>query len=1142
MALGTRQSNIFAAEDWKTLYTTFSDANFQSYDFESIRKVMVDYLRTYYPEDFNDFTESSEYIALLDLIAFVAQGIAFRTDLNARENFLETAERRDSVLKLVKQLSYNPARNRASSGLLKINSISTTESLFNAAGVSIGRTSINWNDPGNPDWQQQWNQVLNAAMDPSQKVGTPYASKMINDITTEQYNLAVPTNIVPLFAFSAPILEANAPFEAVSASILTTNSIYEQAPGVRGRFGIIYQQDGKGYASPNTGFFLYFKQGQLQSLDFNIPDKLPNRIVNIPTDGVNNSDVWMYEMSGGAITTQWTQVQSTKGSNTVYNSVARGIRTLYTVETRLNDQISLVFGDGTFSEMPQGNYRAYFRVSNGLTYRISPADMSGINIVIPYVSRQGRAETLTINASLQYTVSNSSRRDLLDEIKAKAPQNFYTQNRMVNGEDYNIFPYARYSDIVKVKSVNRYSAGISRNLDLIDPTGRYSSTDLFADDGAIYKDEFTNVKKFTFNTRNEAIAAIQHTVIPIIEDNSFKHFYYEKYPMIDLSGTSTSWQRVTDDTGTCTGYFLDSNGSKQPIAEFTSNLLRYLQRNGLIKFEAPVGYYFDVNNVLTQGTPQLDTDKTYIWASIRTQTGNGTNDIYFAGRQIGAITLNRNIPTGALITAAYVPLANNLSPTLINNMSTLITNNVDFGLRFDYTITPSQNLDPWRIISSANLNRTGKFDLGNTGNTVNTAADSSWLIKFETDGVTYTVTYRGMNYVWASAEKVRFLNTNVNKVYDSKTNTFVNDTIKVLNVNTKPTSTSKLDHNISFYIYGKIVESDGYVDNSKILITYNDANNDGIIDDPTIFDAVTVQNTKNVFFKKYFDFDNLIRYQLLSVGTVVTAFATKSAIDANRNNYATGTVFYASNDDQFYTITKINNIKSVIVTADYKGYPGRQNLYFQYTHNSDEGKRIDPATSNLIDMYILTRSYDEAYRNYVYDLTGTVSEPTPPTDYVLQNDLFPELMQYKMLTDSLLLNTGFYKPLFGAKAEVALQATIQVVKGINTTISDNELASKIVTAMNDYFSIDNWNFGDTFYFSELSAFLHARLGGDLGSVVLIPKDLNAIFGSLYEIRSQPNEIFISAATPADIQVVSSVLSGINTAGVGTTNVVRGVTF
>ena len=106
MAASTRQSNLFAAEDWQKVYETFREADFQSYDYETIRKSMVDYLRNYYPEDFNDFIESSEYIALIDLIAFLGQSLSFRADLNARENFLETAERRDSILRLARMLNY----------------------------------------------------------------------------------------------------------------------------------------------------------------------------------------------------------------------------------------------------------------------------------------------------------------------------------------------------------------------------------------------------------------------------------------------------------------------------------------------------------------------------------------------------------------------------------------------------------------------------------------------------------------------------------------------------------------------------------------------------------------------------------------------------------------------------------------------------------------------------------------------------------------------------------------------------------------------------------------------------------------------------------------------------------------------------
>ena len=64
------QNRLLIAEDWKRIYQTFRNADFQSYDFEALRKSFVDYLRQYYPETFNDYIESSEFIAMLDVIAF----------------------------------------------------------------------------------------------------------------------------------------------------------------------------------------------------------------------------------------------------------------------------------------------------------------------------------------------------------------------------------------------------------------------------------------------------------------------------------------------------------------------------------------------------------------------------------------------------------------------------------------------------------------------------------------------------------------------------------------------------------------------------------------------------------------------------------------------------------------------------------------------------------------------------------------------------------------------------------------------------------------------------------------------------------------------------------------------------------------
>ena len=59
--------------------------------------------------------------------------------------------------------------------------------------------------------------------------------------------------------------------------------------------------------------------------------------------------------------------------------------------------------------------------------------------------------------------------------------------------------------------------------------------------------------------------------------------------------------------------------------------------------------------------------------------------------------------------------------------------------------------------------------------------------------------------------------------------------------------------------------------------------------------------------------------------------------------------------------------------------------------------------------------------------------------------------------------------------------------------------------------------------SELSAYLHDRLGSIISSVVLVPTDPLKSFGDLYEIKCMPYEIFVSAATANDVLVVAALI-------------------
>jgi hypothetical protein len=200
---------------------------------------------------------------------------------------------------------------------------------------------------------------------------------------------------------------------------------------------------------------------------------------------------------------------------------------------------------------------------------------------------------------------------------------------------------------------------------------------------------------------------------------------------------------------------------------------------------------------------------------------------------------------------------------------------------------------------------------------------------------------------------------------------------------------------------------------------------------------------------------------------------------------------------------------------------GRGPLFFQYRHNSPNNRRIDPSPNNLIDLFILTNRYNSDYRAWIQDITGKVVEPTPPTNEELRTD-YGSLEDFKPVSDTLLYSSAKFKPLFGARADPALQAKIKVVKNISTNASDSEIRSRMVAAMNDYFNINNWDFGETFYFSELSGYLHQALANLVSSVVLVPVSADLRFGSLYQVNCEPDEIVVSAATVDDVEIISAI--------------------
>jgi hypothetical protein len=1122
MAKTTRQTVIFGVEDWKRIYQTYREADFQSYDFETLRKSFVDYLRLYYPETFNDYIESSEFIALLDVMSFMGQALAFRTDLNTRENYLDTAERRDSVVKLANLVSYSPKRNTSASGYLKVFSVQTTENVIDYNGLNLSNITVNWADPSNLDWQEQFTAIINAALVDTQRIGRPGLRTEILGVDTAEYTVNLVPGYLPVIPYTATVDGISMPFEAVNSTAAGKSFVYEPSPQPTGVFNVLFRNDQLGFASANTGYFFLFKQGTLQNQDFNLAERISNRQVNINIEGCNNDDHWLFALDTlGQITTEWQYVESVYAA--AVEKLGTQSRDLYSITSRTNDQITLNFGDGVFSTIPVGTFRSYVRSSNGLQYIINPEEMQSVQLPISYVSRTGQIETITFTCGITTPVSNAQSRETIEAIKQRAPARYYTQNRMVNGEDYNNFPFTAYNSILKSKALNRASIGTSRYLELVDNTGKYSSTNTFSSDGAMWENNTLPAFSFSWLTNNDIADVITNRIQPTLLEDGSRQFYYANFPRPSLTSTFISWNESTTLAGETTGYFQNSSGVPQAISTYASDNKRYIQVGSLVKFIPPAGYFFDAQNQLQLGVPVRADEKLVLWASPTGIYLDGTNQGQgnFTNGS-GPVVLNVFIPTGAIADRVIPLYTTDFGTDVVNSITQQILLNRNFGIGYD-NLTAT-----WYVITSTNLDENAEFSLANAQSTSGVNDDASWMIQATTDGTNYTVISRSLDYYFGSVLETRFFFYGEQQIYDSRTGTVIKDFIKVLKSNSKPDSNLPLETDIRMRIIGQPVESDGFVDDFQVLVGLQDTNLDGIPDNPDIFDEIVAPNVdsnlKLVFLQQVVDFDNLQRYILVEPGVVNSEYATQDEIELVKNEFVPGQIFYAYTEAVFYELLiTTSGVRSLQVRTDYISRTGRQSLYFQYRHNSPLTSRLDPGSTNIIDLYIVTLAYYTSYQNWIKDSTNTVTEPLPPTIDTLTTE-YAGLQDYKMISDNVIVNSVSFKPLFGAKAAESLRATIKVIPAQNTTVSVSEIKNLVVSNMDAYFSIDKWDFGDTFYFSELAGYIHSQIGDIVSSVVLVPLSTQKSFGDLYEIRSAPNEIFVNAATVNDVEVIEALTS------------------
>lgn len=1146
MPKAIRQENLYGAEDWTVIYSSFKNAEFTSYDFDTLRDSMVNYMQINYAEEFNDYIQNSEFIALLDLVAYVGQNLAFRMDLNARENILDTAEKRESVLRIARMLSYKPKRVRPAVGFMKVISLTTSEQILDSTGTSIANRAVQWgSDPSELEYER-FIRIMDSAFNNNNRFGTP-VKRVVNTDTANIYEVYEFNNLLGLtnYPINAIVDGVSMNFDLVPIDIDSDGLITQLEPDYNNSFSVMYRNDGKGVGSSKTGFFFMARQGYITSFVEQILNPISNVIIDVPaTSNVSEEDFFVQTIDqNGAVIKSWNRVGNLDFNNIVLNEYGGAVKDVYEVVYSGNDITSIKFGDGTFTNTPSGNIRVWYRTAENRFIRVKAGDITGITIDIAYTNNDEEQNILSLTLELQDNMVSGLPAETIDEIKINAPEAFYSKNRMVTADDYNGFLPTLNNDVLVMKAENRTFSGHSRYVDLKDPTGKSRPLVEFADDGFIYKEESAKNLYVADNPTRRTVDLLDEYIESQLSDLGLLNFYYGKINLTGLTGEEalknfdcvelartiyyTRLKTAISSSQELTVIEVNSINTADPYDNFDVN-------GGLLEIDSErftytgllisgSNYKFIGITRAVDGTQaQNHSVNAQVWKLPDFRWRNIYNDLNTSNGYISLSNANtepqklgfttagylRQIRPGSLVKFrnadginSWVTVKdikgdglgiedgnNNYTGRLSNGRGTVELSKSIVTTDIIRTIIPPFPRtfdDLTRAIILARLeagdNFALRYDNINAKWTVITVDvyinapfefpydEAAWLIAVVKDNNGWTITTRQLNYIFGSEELLRFYNINFAPSFNPNFRSISYDKINVLGL----APNNKLETKMTYTITGYYVYDDGYTDSSKVKVTPLDVDNDFLPDDPEHFNTIVGENKLVLINYDEGDFSYLIPAEL----------------------------------------TTPEEIVSIV--------QGKMKLAFKWEHNVPIDQTLNPSLTNIVDVYVLNKSYNDDYIAWKRRNDPGFGEPLPPTSEELRT-AFTGLTSYKMMTDEVIFHPVKFKPLFGKLADQEFQAQFKVVKNPRSRLTDSEIKSKVITAIDKFFTPGNFGFGEIFYFTELAAYVHTALSTDLSSVVIVPISTDGRFGTLFQIQPDRNEVVTSVANVSDIIVINEI--------------------
>ena len=463
------------------------DISYLGKDFEAFRKNLIEYSKTYFPNTYNDFNETSPGMMFIEMASYIGDVLGYYTDSSLKESLIQYAGEEKNVFALANLLGYKPKSTAPAVTTLSVyqlcksdaaGQVDTRYLLRINSGLTVKSTSN-----GDITFRTVENLDFN---DPTDREISVYS---VNELTNNPDYFLIKKQIQAISATENTVTKTFGSAEAFSSIMLEdTNVISIES---------VTDEDGNKwyevpYLAQETIYIDYPNVEQNDPDLYQFRDTVPYLLKLLKTSRrftskVNDDFTTSINFGGGdSSLSDELIIPNIKNVGLGLNSSIDRIGESYDPTNFLKTK--------TYGQAPANTtITVNYLIGGGISSNVSQGDLTSINRIVfddSSVTTSDLDETILTFVKNSVAVENEIPAkggrgvDTIEEIRESALANFAAQNRAVTAKDYQVRALAmpsKFGSIAKVFAIG------DNSLNSNSPESILNSTDNL--------DEFTNIVK-----------------------------------------------------------------------------------------------------------------------------------------------------------------------------------------------------------------------------------------------------------------------------------------------------------------------------------------------------------------------------------------------------------------------------------------------------------------------------------------------------------------------------------------------------------------------------------------------------------------------------------------------------------------------